>query len=131
MSVCLSISPSVHHQNPLRIAPINHLDYWPSILSTMKPIDHLAYPSSLLTIEPIDQRAYLLTIEPINRQAYWPSSLSTIESIDLWSSFAFSLSACFPPKQRIATTKSKIIQWMSIQRCFAMFLLCLLLSPYI
>ena len=67
MSICLSVHQSVCqsvtkiHQ-PLRIAPINHQDYWaywPTSLSTIKPIDHQAYrPSSLSAIKPINHQAY-------------------------------------------------------------------------
>ena len=50
-SVCLSV---IKTPLPLRIDPINHPAYQPSILSTIEPINHRAYqPSSLSTIEPI------------------------------------------------------------------------------
>ena len=66
----------IYHQNP---SASQNSSYQPSSLSTIEPIDHLAYrPSSLSTI---NHRAYwpssLSTIKPINHWAYQPSSLST------------------------------------------------------
>ena len=82
----------------LTIELIDHQVYWPSSLSTIKPIDHR--PSSLSTIEPIDHWAYqpmsISTIEPINHWAYRPSSLSTIEAINHWANWPSSLSTIEP-----------------------------------
>ena len=53
---------SIHLSVRLKSIPLNtslNCSYWPTSLSTIKPIGHLAYWTlSLLTIEPIDHRTY-------------------------------------------------------------------------
>ena len=85
------------------------LAYWPSSLSTIKPINHQAYrPSSLSTIKPFDHWAYrpssLSTIKPIDHQSHWPSSLLTLALL----SRLLCLLACWKYILSISKTRQNI-----------------------
>ena len=84
-NVRLSVSPSVSQLTLKPIESINHQAYRPSILSTIKPMDHWAHwPTSLLT--------YGLLSQLLSLSACWKTTLSLLFFIRKWNSVRASLS---------------------------------------